>query len=143
MRTPAVILREAIEASKLASQNFNNYDLYCVLMHRASSLKLEHAKTQGAAAAKIIMEKYGSWINNDQIASKAMEMAISEKFGIGVSAQISEIGVSFEIEETHSANTLLRAFRNYKPLMKARGHRYFTMFIERENMSELKKLIAA
>ncbi len=127
--TPADKLNQAIKAFKLANDNVGNWDLYCILMHRACVLKLEHAKMVGAAAEKIILEKYGNWIFDAELKASAFKMAISEKFGISADVVVSDLGITIDVYSIISANTLFKAFRRHKPLMKSNAYNSQTMFI--------------
>lgn len=127
--TPADRLNAAMKAERLAEVNHDNYELYEVLKHRACMLKLEHAKSVGVAAEKIIISKYGNWIFDDKLRAKAMHFAIMEKYGIDAEVSIFPEGLSLVVKHHNSASTLLKAFMRFGCIMKADAYNSFTLFI--------------
>lgn len=128
--TPAQKLMEAIEMQKLANENFvSNYELYEVLMHRTAVLKMQHAQMCGAAVIKIIQEKYGCWLRNKELEAKALKLAIGERFGIGAEVTITDEGIILNVETIQSANTLLKAFRRHKAIIKANDYMNYSIFV--------------
>lgn len=131
--TPADRLSAAMKAERLAESNRDNYELYEVLKHRACVLKLDHAKSIGVAAEKIIIEKYGNWIFDDQLKAKALHFAIMEKYGINVDVTAFPEGLSLVVKHHSSASTLLKAFMRFGCIMRADAYNSFTLFIPSNN----------
>lgn len=135
---PAEKLSQAIKAEKLAQDNFDNYDLYCVLKYRACVLKLEHAQMMGAACVKIITEKYKEWIFDDSLKAKSIELAIIEKFGIKATVSLVSTFIHIVVGSVQSAETLLRKFSRHGILMKANAYNNFEMTIPLSQLTLLK-----